>query len=75
MIGRRDFAGVLASAIAWPMAVRAQPAGPVPKAGFLWPGPSDEPMQDREALMLEGLGAAGYRTPKQVELVTRAALG
>ena len=71
---RREFIALLGGAAAWPLAARAQQAGRVPRIGFLYPG------AERRALawiatLREGLRAAGYREPDQVELITQVTGG
>jgi putative ABC transport system substrate-binding protein len=72
---RRDFLGVLGgAAAAWPLAARGQQTSTVQKVGFLYPGPST-PATIRINAFLEGLRAAGYRVPEQVEVISRFADG
>jgi ABC transporter substrate binding protein len=69
-IGRRKFLATLGGAAGWPLAARAQQAGKIPKVGFLFSG-TDAVAPARIAALIEGLQAAGYRVPDQVELITR----
>jgi putative ABC transport system substrate-binding protein len=71
---RREFMMLLGSvAAAWPLAARAQQSR-IPKVGFLYPGPSSA-AAPRIGAFLEGLRAAGYSVPDQVELISRVADG
>jgi putative tryptophan/tyrosine transport system substrate-binding protein len=72
MMRRRSFITLLGGAVAaWPLTARAQqPAGKIPKIGFLFSG-TDAVAPARIAALTEGLRAAGYRMPDQVELITR----
>jgi putative ABC transport system substrate-binding protein len=71
---RREFMMLLGSvAAAWPLAARAQQSR-IPKVGFLYPGPSSA-AAPRIGAFLEGLRAAGYSIPDQVELISRVADG
>jgi putative tryptophan/tyrosine transport system substrate-binding protein len=73
-VRRRDFITVIAgAATAWPLVARAQQSK-IPKVGFLYPGPSSAAAQ-RIGAFLEGLRAAGYSVPDQVELSSRVADG
>jgi len=74
---RREFVtllGGVATAVAWPVAARAQQPMKVPRIGFLYPGPRQAAAPRVEA-MLNGLRSAGYGAPAQVELVLRIAEG
>jgi len=74
-IGRRELLAALGgAAIAWPLAARAQQGGRVPRIGFLYPGAETLGLA-RIATLREGLRAAGYREPEQVELITRVTGG
>src|SRR4029450_4743730 len=88
-LGRRKFlAALLGGAATWPLAAHAQqPAGKIPKIGFLFsrtgaraparlcaPLPftgRDAVPRSRIAARTEGPQAAGDRMPDQVELITR----
>jgi putative tryptophan/tyrosine transport system substrate-binding protein len=74
MIGRRDFIVGLGGAAAWPLAARAQPPPKTPKVGILYPGLAAA-LPSRVAELREGLQAAGYREPDNIELSPRAADG
>jgi putative ABC transport system substrate-binding protein len=68
---RRDFITLLGSSMAtWPVALRAQQAGKVPRIGMVYPGPKVRAPPVVEAV-LSGLRTAGYAAPAQVELVLR----
>jgi putative ABC transport system substrate-binding protein len=72
---RRDFITLLGGAgVVWPLAVRAQQAGKVPRIGFLYPG-AETLAVARIATFREGLRATVYREPDQVELITRVTGG
>lgn len=70
---RRDFIALVGSAAAWPLAAGAQQSK-TSKVGFLYPGPSNA-AAPRIGAFLEGLRAAGYSVPDQVELSSRVADG
>jgi len=73
-VRRRDFVKVIAGSMAaWPLAARAQQPK-IPKVGFLYPGPSSA-AAPRIGAFLEGLRAAGYSMPDQLELISRVADG
>ena len=57
----------------WALAARAQQSK-IPKVGFLYPGPSSA-AAPRIGAFLEGLRAAGYSVPDQLELISRVADG
>jgi putative ABC transport system substrate-binding protein len=72
---RRDLIVMLGStAVAWPLATRAQPGANVPRVGFLYTGPQQAAVVRLEP-MLAGLRMAGYSAPARVEFVVRAAEG
>jgi putative ABC transport system substrate-binding protein len=74
---RREFVwllGGVATSMFWPPAARAQQISKVPRIGFLYPGPRAAVAARIEA-MLNGLRAAGYSAPAQVELIVRVAEG
>jgi putative ABC transport system substrate-binding protein len=73
---RRDFITLLSGvAAAWPLDLAAHAQQPkIPKVGFLYPGPSTAATARIDAF-LEGLRAAGYRMPEQVEFISRIADG
>ena len=73
-IGRRELLAALGGAVAWPLAAHAQQGGRVPRIGFLYPGAETLGLA-RIATLREGLRAAGYREPDQVELITRVTGG
>lgn len=58
---RRDFIKVIAgSACAWPRALRAQPAGRIPKIGVLWHAGSAEEEGPYLRALLDGFKGLGY---------------
>ena len=74
-IRRRDFVILLGcGAAAWPLAARAQQSPKIAKVGILYPGTTGT-LPSRIAGLREGLQAAGYREPDNIQLVTRAAEG
>jgi putative ABC transport system substrate-binding protein len=74
-IRRREFITLLGgAAAAWPRAGWAQQASKVPRVGLLFPG-TETVAPARIAALREGLRAAGYRPPDQVELITRVTGG
>src|SRR5262245_6249040 len=74
MIGRREFIMLLGGAAAWPGVARAQQLGRVNRIGFLFAG-TDAIAPIRIAAFREGLRAAGYREPEQIELIIRVTGG
>jgi putative ABC transport system substrate-binding protein len=74
-IGRREFIATLGgAATAWPFAAGAQQPPKAAKVGILFPGRAAA-MASRVAGFREGLQAAGYREPDNIELIPRAAEG
>jgi putative tryptophan/tyrosine transport system substrate-binding protein len=74
-MNRRAFITLLGgAAIAWPFAVDAQQPPKIAKVGILYPGTTGT-LPSRIAGLREGLQAAGYREPDNIELVARAAEG
>src|SRR5215475_9142054 len=72
---RRDFIkGIAGSAVAWPLAARAQQTSEIPRIGFVYQG-SQAAMALRVEAILSGLRVSGYEAPAQVEIVARAAEG
>ena len=71
---RRDLITLLGGAVAWPLAARAQQPPKTAKVGILYPGTAATLLL-RVAGLREGLRAAGYREPDNVELLSRAAEG
>jgi len=71
---RRAFITLLGGAVAWPLAARAQQSPKIAKVGILYPGTTGT-LPSRIAGLREGLQAAGYREPDNIQLVTRAAEG
>jgi putative ABC transport system substrate-binding protein len=70
-IGRREFIVTLGAATAWPFAAGAQQSPKIAKVGILYPGTTGT-LPSRIAGLREGLQAAGYREPDNIE---RAAQG
>ena len=71
---REVIVGIAGASVAWPLAVRAQQPGKVPKIGFLYPGPVAASTARIDAI-LAGLREVGYRESRQVELLSRIADG
>ena len=72
---RRNFIKLAGgAATAWPFLAHAQSSA-VHKVGFLYPGPSMAAAAARVDAFSEGLRAAGYRVPEQVEIISRFADG
>jgi putative ABC transport system substrate-binding protein len=69
---RREFIAVLGSAAAWPLAVRAQDAGKIPRIGYLSPG-TKLSLLDRS--FLQGLRELGYVEGKNILIEYRFAGG
>jgi ABC-type uncharacterized transport system substrate-binding protein len=57
---RRDFISVLSGAAAWPLAVRAQERGRVPRVGVLWHAASAEEEGALFTGLVDGFRALGY---------------
>jgi putative ABC transport system substrate-binding protein len=75
MMRRREFITLLGgAALAWSRAARAQRAGPRPRLGIVYLGPVAMAGPRVEAL-LNGLRAAGYGGPEQIEIVLRTTDG
>jgi putative tryptophan/tyrosine transport system substrate-binding protein len=74
-IERRQFIFALGgAAAAWPFTAGAQQPPKTAKVGILYPG-TTATLPSRLAGLREGLQAAGYREPDNIELVARAAEG
>jgi len=74
-ITRRKFIAALSStALAWPLAARAQQAENVPKIGVLWPGASP-PASPRMESFRKGLRQLGFVEGQNVAIVLRYAQG
>jgi putative ABC transport system substrate-binding protein len=72
---RREFIGLIGGAAAiWPFAASAQQPLTVAKVGILYPGMAAS-LPSRISGLREGLQAAGYREPDNIELLPRAAQG
>ena len=77
MIGRRELIAALGSAVAWPLAARAQQPK-VPVVGFLHPGsaePNASLYADRLRAFREGLGETGHIEGRNVTIDYRWAEG
>jgi len=75
MIRRREFVTLLGgAAAAWQLTARGLQGSRVPRIGFLYPGAETLGLA-RTAALREGLRAAGYREPDQVELIARVTGG
>src|SRR5262245_34525570 len=74
MIRRRELITLLGGAAAWPLAAWAQQPSKVSRIGFLFPG-TEAIAPIRIAAFREGLRAAGYREPDQIELIIRVTGG
>ena len=72
-IGRRRFIAALGSAVAWPVAARAQQSA-TPVIGFLGSG-SPEPYADYLAAIRQGLGQSGFIENRNVTIAYRWAEG
>jgi ABC-type uncharacterized transport system substrate-binding protein len=70
---RRDFIAVLGGAAAWPLAVRAQQAGKIPRIGYLSPGPAKLSRLDHS--FRQGLRELGYVEGKNILIEYRFADG
>src|SRR5262245_18593665 len=66
--------GGAAAVVIAPLAVHAQQSGRVPRVGMLFPG-TEAIAPTRIAALRDGLRAAGYREPDQVELIARVTGG
>ena len=72
---RREFITLIGgAAVTWPLAARAQQARGVPRIGIVFPGPQAAALPRVEAV-LNGVRAAGYVAPAEVELVLRVTNG
>ena len=72
MIGRREFITLLGSAVAWPLAARAQQPERVRRISVLLPAASDDPgFQARLAAFHQGLAVLGWTIGRNVRLDTR----
>jgi putative ABC transport system substrate-binding protein len=71
---RRDFIqGIAGSAVAWPLAARAQQAAKTLQVGFLYPGPQAAAVP-RMAAYLSGLQAGGFHA-EEITLIPRVTAG
>jgi putative ABC transport system substrate-binding protein len=74
-VKRREFITLLGgAAAAWPFAAGAQQPPKTAKVGILYPGTAAA-LPSRLAGLREGLRAAGYPEPDNIELLSRAADG
>jgi ABC-type uncharacterized transport system substrate-binding protein len=73
-IGRREFILTFGAATACPFAAGAQQPSKIAKVGVLYPGTAAT-LPSRLAGLREGLQAAGYREPDNIELIALAANG
>jgi ABC-type uncharacterized transport system substrate-binding protein len=72
---RRRFIALFSGlAVTFPLSLRAEQPSTVQKVGFLYPGPGTA-APSRISAFLEGLRAAGYRVPEQIEIISRFADG
>jgi ABC-type uncharacterized transport system substrate-binding protein len=70
---RREFLTLLGGAVAWPLAVRAQPSA-MPVIGFVYPG-TPELSTGVVAAFRKGLGEAGFAEGRNVAVELRFAYG
>src|SRR5262249_16402489 len=72
---RREFIGLIGSAAAWPLALRAQPVHKVPKIGYLSPGSaSPGPLAYHDEFQ-RGLRELGYIEGQNIFIEYRFAEG
>jgi putative tryptophan/tyrosine transport system substrate-binding protein len=72
---RREFFGsLIGMAVAWSLTALAQQPAKIAKVGVLFPGTTAS-LPSRMAGLREGLQAAGYREPDNIEFIPRAAEG
>src|SRR6478735_10516042 len=70
---RRDFIKVIGgTAAAWPLAARAQQAGPPSRIGLLWPGDAP-PVSPRMEAFRQGLRALGFIDGQNIAIELRYA--
>ena len=67
---RRAFITLLGGAAGWPLAARAQPAGPPSRIGLLWPGDAP-PVSPRMESFRQGLRALGFVDGQNVAIELR----
>src|SRR5712692_5113675 len=76
MIGRRGFMGALAGVLAAPLAAEAQPAGKVPRIGYLEIASAELPVsQAMLDAFRQGLRERGYVEGQTIVIEYRAAAG
>jgi hypothetical protein len=71
---RREFISFVGGAAAWSSIAGAQQLPKISKIGILYPGLASS-LPSRIAAFRDGLQAAGYRVPDNVELVIRSTEG
>ena len=69
---RRAFITLLGGAAGWPLAARAQPAGPPSRIGLLWPGDAP-PVSPRMESFRQGLRALGFVDGQNIAIELRYA--
>src|SRR5262249_59763486 len=73
---RREFLGILGSAAAWPVALKAQQAEPVRRVGFLYIlGPDDPEAQARITVFEQTLRQLGRAVGRNLVIDTRLVAG
>ncbi len=70
----RELIILFAIAVVWPFPTSAQQVSAVHKIGFLYPGPASA-SSARIAALMDGLRAAGFRVPEQINFIPRIADG
>ena len=73
---RREFIGLLGSALAWPLAARAQQRQRMRRVGVFTPGTADDPEhKTRDAAFLQGLGELGWIVGRNLRIDYRWGAG